>query len=117
MVNSLAQVIIACSKQPHDTSPCTHDFPTQLIRSILPISTKTQSRTQSNNRDRIPNEYRIIRIGLEMMSSLLALGLGVLPSLGCSLRSLLVFLLGASFGGFGFLLDALGLRGGLDLPG
>jgi len=76
-----AQVVIPSGKQAHDTSPSTNNLPRQLPRSIFSISTKAQPSTQRNNRNRIPNKYRVIAIPLRIPSNLLRLLLSFLALL------------------------------------
>jgi len=110
----LAQIIIPHRKKPHHPRPSTHHLPTQLPRSILPISAKAQPRTQCHNRNRIPNKDRIITISLESACIFLCLGFSFFLGFdGFFFRSGVGFF-GTRFGGVGFVLEAVGLCGGLD---
>jgi hypothetical protein len=111
---SLAQIIIPHRKKAYHPRPSTHHLPAQLPRSIFPISTEAQPRTERYNRNRISNKDRIITIRLKSACIFLCLGFSFFLGFdGLFFRSGVGFF-GFCFGGDGFVLEAVGLGGGLD---
>jgi hypothetical protein len=114
MCHSRAQIVISKSKKSHDTSPSANNLPAQLARSILPVSTEAQPSTQGYNSNGISNEDGVIRVCLESSGSFVGFSFCVLRGLRCGGLGFLRSFFGACLRSFGFVLDALELRRGLD---